>query len=311
MSGSRWEHYRFTGKYEFSYEMMRFLVAYGDGALNANDPQTRKCASIAERKGCYNPTLTNSFGYMTNEGYEAWQDAQYLQAKLHRWWRQNDKDVTNWKPSRMDEIVPLGTIPGYSVRVLRYLFELLPKDEQKAHTHLEDVKETVYTVPYEVIDGTAYGLMAAVRHNMYARTAVEKLIKFGLVDLVTLPKTNPLGRGRAPVGFTISENGKLFHVAKLEEFHPEAVANKRRRLDYERSLIGHSDRHNDIDPDEVFLPRQTKKSGRAQQNSDMSDTSDAPYIPQPRKDSKSVAEVAKGDPTDIVGGENLRELFGG
>lgn len=327
--------------YHLSFEMMDFLVRYARGGYNGSDLDKR-CYKIATRKGCYKEILISPFGPFTPAGEIALHNARILDGKLKRYYERIRRVwLTPDTVQHMDEIVPYGSIPGYATRMLRFLAELrLP--EIPASPVPMPVAWHMATVELE---GDHYILMGSIRNNMYARNAADTLLKFGLTELVSLPKSeHSQGKGRAPVGIKLTEIGSKFFASYQAKFDPGTVFTN--RLAAERAVLmgdtapiatsspqSNSLRHAaveviyDNDPRSIvgetnpFAPVETRYDPTAP-----IETTETPETAEPDEDqltspdfedqlstggqSAKTSSRRVSESSDVVAGEDLRELFG-
>jgi hypothetical protein len=272
-----------SGKYELSFEMVMFLIRYAGGVWTGTQTDLR-CHKIATRKGAYKDVLINKFDMLTEEGIEAVQDARIIRFMVDAYKSQHQlplikDDLSGVKT--MEDIIPYGRVPLYSFKLYRLLWDALPADLKGNFGALQGPPSN-WRLPIFLIDNKPTIPIANVKNNMYLRLASETLIKFGLVDLVFLPKDDyKPGKGRRPLGFQLNETGLKFYHNYLETFDVKTkhdiVAKKKIQ-----AYIADSAYPEDADKFEMPKPKLTAMS-------DLSDSTSS----------------------DVVDGEDLRELFGG
>lgn len=265
-----------SGDWELSYEFMKFVKNLYDGRYTEEDWEKR-CVKIALRRSSYNPPILNDFAILSESGAGMMSDVRYLYAVTNRY-----ADQTGHFPrdpqeaTKMDEIILYGKLSTYSLRMLRSLWDA--DETQASHTKPVTANSLAlrWTYDIDLIEGKNYILMAKIRNNVKIRTAAETLIKFGLLEVFDLPRTNDSQRGRPPVGAAITDLGKKFCVDFMHRFDPRTMY-----LDE----IARSTPHDD---DTAIY---------------------APSVPAQTAKKPTRAQV---DPSDIdpETGENLRELFG-
>lgn len=225
--GSIYAEQRISGKYDFSFEMVEFLANLSRGKVDWKSDTAKRCLKVATRKGCYSDPLLNPLGIFTEAGEEAAHDAKIIQGRIVRYCYVNKFDLPSVDQTQtMDEIVVYGNVTLHGIRLLQSLWDILPNDKKLGDGNY--IPPMPYNWQLETIDldGDMYMLMSSTRNNPYIRKAVDNLVKFGLVDLLNLPK-HPVtkGKGRAPVGFCISATGTRFYQNYLETYDPKAKFN--------------------------------------------------------------------------------------
>lgn len=202
--------------FDFSYEMVAFLSRLNTGVDWQSDT-ARRCFKAASRKGCYKEPILHPMGFAAGTtGERAILDAKIIYARLLAWYRYHQTPLPPVDQTQtMDEIVVYGNISTYSLRMLQLVWTYAKPDE---HATVPPVTYSWLLKTVDV-DGETFALASSIRSNIHARTAVETLIKFGLVELSTLPKLpEQRGKGRAPVGFRITAAGQRFFSDYLSNF---------------------------------------------------------------------------------------------
>ncbi len=200
-----------SSKWEFSYEFATYWLAFNRGEHDDQNPSHRRCYKIADRRGCYRKPLVHGIGHPTEAGLELHRDVVTMFSRLARWYEQNGKRRPFWEEAlEMDEIVPIGTIPMASVKIMQKLYLALAPDQrkhQKIHSYPTPVE-----LEYTTLNGKNLLLTRCLHNHRVYREAFEALIKFGLVDLSDLPRpVEQMGKGRHPVGACLSETGARFY----------------------------------------------------------------------------------------------------
>lgn len=250
-----------SGSFDFSYEMVMFLSRLNTG-VDWSSQSAKRCLTAAGRKGCYKEPILHPMGFAAGAtGERGILDAKIIQARILVWHRYHGTTLPPVdQTSTMDEIVVYGNLNLYSLRMLQLLWEMSPTKPQ-LNVAVPPVFHNWSLETVDIADET-YVLLSSVRSNMHTRSSVETLVKFGLVDLVTLPKlARQNGRGRAPVGFTITDAGIRFFVDYLSNF---------------------SEHGKFLRDAAASAPNQTS----------------------------DVSPPVESEMSDVVDGENLRELFG-
>lgn len=319
----------FTGRYEMSYEMLNFLLRFNAGNFDVHDNSDTRCFTITKRKSCYNPLLIDGFGLFTEAGKAAAFDAKTLGRLINRLanrpklWHQCGK---------MDEIIPYGRISRYAVQMLQSLWIAHPD-----HGTIDYfLKTPISAIKLETtdIEGDAYILLERVRNNMSLRDAANELIKFGLVNLVNLPKPLNAGRGRPPAGISLTTMGKRFFEDYLAAFDSAVMFQARVRATAPRDSDEEVSYHVEaprISMADVVPYDPTAFPVDASTPSDEHAVPDAPqpvsdvlgHQEVPLQDHQEVPErdvLTKpshesrlpklSDSSDVVDGENLRDIFG-
>lgn len=323
--------------YPLSLEMIDFLVRYDMGSYTDSEAH-RRCFKIGIRKGCYGNRLINDFGFLTETGREALSNAKTLDRRLKHYYERARKTwLTPATAKDMDEIVPFGTMPGFALRMMTYLWEAaLPEDSDNLDNSDQNlkIKKTVpmphnWTISRTAVEGDVYLLMSSIRNNMYARQAADVCLKFGLIDLVPLPKAlHSQGRGRAPLGITLSPAGNRFYESYLEAFDPQRKFQQYVKTSYRAA---HPEEFGDVPvparPTATSTP--TASSGYYSLRDSVESVEYEVYGPSPdynptaepdvqdqitSQDQPEPAHQSQKGPVsdlpDIVDGENLRDLFG-
>lgn len=203
-------------RFDFSYEMVVFLSRLNTGVDWQSD-WAKRCLTAASRKSCYKEPILHPMGFAAGEtGERGIQDAKIIYARILAWHRYHGTPPPPVdQTTTMDEIVAYGNVSLYSLRMLQLLW-MQAKPEEYASIPPISYSWNLQTVD---VDGETFNLMASVRNNIHTRSAVETLVKFGLVELATLPKLpEQRGKGRAPVGFRVSAAGIRFFTDYLNNF---------------------------------------------------------------------------------------------
>lgn len=246
--GSMYAERTISGKYDLSGEMMNFLAGLDRGQVDWKTDTAKRCLKIVSRKGCYLEPLLTPLGFPSPAGEEAILDAKIIQARIMIF-----HNVHGTRPGTdMDEIITFGNIPMYSLRLLQLLWDLAPAGRKPLDDNGMPPVPYLWRIETTTVDGENYMLMSSVRQNIHIRRAVDVLVKFGLADLVNLPKPEGnAGKGRAPVGFHISDNGIRFFTKYLEEYDPTTRYRVRMNEPAPEWFGGVKDVNEEDPPDEV------------------------------------------------------------
>lgn len=265
---------QFSPTYQFSWEMVFMLNQLYGGKFDLDNPGSVRAFKAAQRKQCYKDPLINAVGVLTAAGHEATRNARILYQRI--WEFSGDRMP---EPNTIDEIIVFGSLHLRSVGLLDLLWSLLPEEEQTLPDKYIPTlpRPRLWRIDTAEVEGRQYVLPGSYRNNARAREATEALIKFGLVDMVHLPAQ---GRGRPFVGLTLSEPGKLFYIDYRTKFDPSLPFKKAISTPPPVDIYG--DEGSGYVPDTSTLTAGDLFGSR---------TGD--------------------DESDIVDGENLRELFGG
>jgi hypothetical protein len=214
---------RLSGRYEFSLEMCEFLWAVYEGEFDSDNTVHLKCLKIASRKSCYNPPLyLDGFAAMSDIGYDSAIDARIIRHFATELERKGKLPFGGSRvATRMDHIIPWGTLTPQAIRMLNVLWKLAPEEQKPDFKYAKPVYPETWHEKTVVQDGTNFLLLSSIRSNTYARLAAENLIKFGLVDLTTIiPKDDEKRtKGRLPVGICISPTGIRFYTDYLKTYN--------------------------------------------------------------------------------------------
>jgi hypothetical protein len=211
---------------EYSAEFARFLNRTGLGYLPQPDPSDRRSFFIANRKSAYGASLVSELGYLTPIGQEYYQDIKRIYQLLTLHMQEtgeklpNPADTENLENiTQMDRIILKGKLTPRSLKYLRIIANLnTPTDPLQPSQPIFDeaIAENVIRHAGERVLLTAY---LRVRPN--ERLGLEQLIKFGLVDLLKLPKpTENRNRGRNPIAAKITPIGAKFYALWEDKFNP-------------------------------------------------------------------------------------------
>lgn len=236
-----WVHNHLSGEFEFSYEFCWFLRGWAVGApREVTDPYIVRNFTVATRKGCYRPTLIDLLGHCSERGQKALEEAVAILDTIRDFYHDiqaNAPDIR--KPEEfegMDEIVPYGMMKLSSIRMLTQFFTLTNQDVTKEHAiDIVPIPSDLEFPQYEFVPKGATEpvkcLLIGVLHRMpKTRPNFEKLLQFGLVELVSIPKfDHQKGRGRAPVGAKLTNMGERFYRLYLDKMDP--VVSKQREWD--------------------------------------------------------------------------------
>src|SRR6266487_1609510 len=287
------EQKEISGKFDFSLEMCRFLPELASGKFAESNYSHQKCLDAISRRGCYQDPILNEFYTFTESGVLALEDAKLIWNKMVRYYQDTEKRwIESTEGKTMDEIVPYGRIPSKALFILRHLYNITVPENSSItlptstieYTHLEAIQSET---------GRQIVLMSSVRNNWRLRDAVNYLIKFGLVDIITFARSaHSMGKGRPPVGFAISPQGTRFFDDYLSTYDQARIAKNRRNQQMEdhQRVWGQENAH------------------EVQQ--DKTDDEDIPPLTLPPTPTPTPIPYDLDKPSDLVDGEDLRKLFG-
>lgn len=210
-----------SGNFDFSFEFTLFLYQYNNGKWDFESDTYKRCINIQKRKGCYGLPLFDAFQLLTEHGELVWQDAKSLHNRFTRYF--NGKHgfyPTLDNISKMDEIILYGSLPPESIVFLDLCWQIAPQEQKtlKQSTQLRKIPN----VTLAEVDGRMGYEMSSLRGNWHYRTYSEPLLKFGLLDMVQLPKkASQKGKGRSPIALCITPLGIKFYEDYLMTFDPQ------------------------------------------------------------------------------------------
>jgi hypothetical protein len=228
-----WVHNNLSGEFEFSFEFASFLFSWGLNAIETVNPYVAKNSLVATRRGCYNPILIDSIGALTDQGKKAYTEARLSIIAIREFYQECGAPMTNHEDPNtfqgMDEIIIYGAIPLKCTRILNqaYKLEHTKKDAVLISDRSWDVKFDVTEIlPKDAQEPKKYLNLNVLRRHPKMRPDFEKLVKYGLIELTNLPKhDHQRGRGRAPVGASVTPLGKRFYDLFLDKLDPMLVKN--------------------------------------------------------------------------------------
>lgn len=317
----------FSGKYEFSLEMTEFLWAVYEGDFDRNSDSHLRSLEVAGRLSCYNPQLFYpSMGAFSEFGYDAAIDARILRDALLKIY---GLDFKSKNASKMDQIIPWGNLSTQAIKMLLHLWEMTLDADKPPLDYIKPVNVANWRTEVIEYDGHVYLAARSIRSNSYARNAAENLIKFGLVSLTKMHKSEASkGRGRAPIGLALTDLGKMFFVDYANTYNL-ATSAQTWQARSERDFIAYRDAapgikewmsgKNPIATRKVPIPIVDDFADDHDHGSNVdldADSPDAPRVIPPENDYTRNIPGSTGlsnttDSSDVSEGENLRDLFGG
>jgi hypothetical protein len=235
--GTGWISDNLSGEFDFSTEFCRFLIGWSVGApRDKTDPYILRNFTIATRKGCYRPVLIDPLGHLTERGQKALEEARAIIEAIRDFYYDIEAHPPQiQKPEEfqgMDEILPYGMMKLESIRMLTQFFNLSGEPVDPDAVDVVPLPSDLEFPPYEFVPNGANEpvkcLLIGVLHSMpKTRPNFEKLLQYGLVELVTVPKfSHQKGRGRAPVGAKLTNMGKRFYQLYLDKMDPRIAKSR-------------------------------------------------------------------------------------
>lgn len=213
-------------EFEMSYEFAEFITGWSLGRIGRTPFHTRNFR-IAQRKSCYPKPLMNSLGMLTPDGETVLARAQQYLKQIAAYYESigvSRSDIPTWEQSdTMDTIVLAGMLETKNIIFLKTLYNhLFPMVEVTLETtHLDYQMPNDIEFEFREYKGTSYMLTGPLREVPHKRLAFELLVKWGLVELESLPKLDiQRGKGRAPVGATLTQQGIKFYRDYLNRYDP-------------------------------------------------------------------------------------------
>jgi hypothetical protein len=222
-------------EHQMSLEFATFLKKWEQGDVGRTEFHMRNF-KIATRKGCYPEPLLDQLGIFTEAGLRVLARAKSLLEQVTRYYQSMGLSISavpTWEDAAsMDTILLAGQITHRNLTFLKTLHNhAFPVDFGK-FTMLSMEMPVDIQFQFYKYNGISYLLTGALRNLPHRRKDFELLVKYGLVDLTNLPK--PLerkGRGRAPVGATLTVAGVRFFEHFLDLNDPGRVAARQRTED--------------------------------------------------------------------------------
>lgn len=225
---------QYPKEFEMSHEFAEFITGWALGRVGKTPFHVRNY-NIAQRKSCYPKPLMSSLGILTEEGERVLARAQQYMKQITLYYESigvGRADIPTWEQSdTMDTIVLAGMIEGKNIIFLKTIYNrLYPSKELNLETaHLDLEMPGDLDFEYREIDGREYMLTSPLRAYPHKRKDFELLVKLGLLELRSLPKLyTQRGKGRAPVGATLTPQGRKFYQDYLERYDPLRIAARKR-----------------------------------------------------------------------------------
>lgn len=217
-------------EFRMSYEFADFITGWALGRIGRTPFHVRNFR-IAQRKSCYPLPLMNALGLFTPEGEKVLARAQQFMKQIANYYESIGvarSDVPLWdQVDTMDTIVLAGLFETKNIIFLKTMYNrLYPlKEVNLETTHLDYEMPNDVEFEFTEHNDTTYMLTAPLRAVPHKRIAFELLVKFGLVELESLPKPiSQKGKGRAPVGATLTQQGIKFYRDYLNRYDPMRIA---------------------------------------------------------------------------------------
>lgn len=210
-----------------SYEFATWITGWERGVIGKDAFHTRNF-KIARRKSCYPQPLMNELGMFTDAGKTVLARAQSYMAQIRMYYESvgiaSVADIPKWNEvTDMDRIVLAGLIETKHIVFLRALYSRQHTDKS-IFTHMGQGMPGELEFEFTEHNGIPYMTTGAMRNFPNRRKHFEYLVKLGLVELHNLPKTIlQNGRGKAPIGVLLSEQGRKFFEDYLEQYDPLTV----------------------------------------------------------------------------------------
>lgn len=218
---------------QYSAEFARFINRTGLGYLPHRTDTDRRCFKIANRKSAYGGVLVSELGFLTPLGQEYYSDIKRIYQLLTLNMQETGEKLPNPTDSavldqttQMDRLILKGVLSPRAMKYLRIMAGLT-KGPINADVAVlpgngtpmlldDDLYENVISYQGEQVLTTAF-----MRTRPNERMAFEQLVKFGLVDLLSLPKDpEKRNRGRNPIAAKITAIGAKFYALWEQKFDP-------------------------------------------------------------------------------------------
>lgn len=213
----------------YSAEFARFINRTGLGYQPQRTDTDRRCFKIANRKSAYGGVLVSELGYLTPLGQEYYHDIKQIYQQLTLLMHETGEKLPNPTDSevlantnQMDRLILKGVLSPRSVKYLRIMASLADPpnvNDPTANQPVlldEDLFDNVLSYQGDQVLSTGF---LRVRPN--ERIAFEQLVKYGFVDLLSLPKPpEKRNRGRNPIAAKITPIGAKFYALWVQKFDP-------------------------------------------------------------------------------------------
>lgn len=225
-------------EFRMSYEFADFLTGWALGRIGRTPFHVRNFR-IAQRKSCYPRPLMNALGLFTEDGQRVLARAQQYMKQIVAFYESIGvarSDVPTWEQAdTMDTIMLAGMFETKNIVFLKTMYNrMYPlKEISLETTHLDYEMPNDVEFEFREHEGTTYMLTSPLRAVPHKRIAFELLVKYGLVDLQALPKPyDQKGKGRAPMGATLTQQGVKFYQDYLNRYDPMRIAKLERERVY-------------------------------------------------------------------------------
>lgn len=221
--------------FQMSYEFATFLFRWDQGDYGPSEFHTRNFR-IAQRRSCYPTQLMNRLGVFTEEGEKVVAKAKSYLAQIRRHYEALGSGVSSiptWDQCyQMDQIALALQLESKHITFLKTIYnKMFPEGDVPTQFGATLPDETNFK--FRTHNGKLYMMTNALRDYSERRKDFEVLVKFGLVALDILPKPfETHGRGRAPVGAFLTENGKRF----FEDFHVRYDPQVKKQIELHRMM---------------------------------------------------------------------------
>jgi len=224
--------------FQMSYEFADFITGWKLGRIGKTKFHRRNF-KIAQRKSCFPKPLMNTLGMLTEDGEAVHARAQQYMRQIALYYESIGvarSDIPTWEQAdTMDTIVLAGLFEAKNLIFLKTIYNKVhPLTEITLDTtHLDYEMPNDIEFDFREYNDTVYMVTSPLRAVPHKRAAFELLVKWGLVELENLPKLyNQMGKGRSPVGATLSAQGKKFYQDYLNRYDPIRVAKLERDREY-------------------------------------------------------------------------------
>lgn len=208
---------------QMSYEFAIFLTRWNMGDFGPSEFHTRNFY-IAQRKSCYSQPLMNQFGVFTAAGLSVLEKAKAYISLCRRYWQSLDAPMPGWHEAHsMDTILLAAPLMLRHVSYLKTLYNHEnPETGVPTQFGARMPNELVYE--FRTYNGREHLMTGILRPYPQRRKDFEVMVKYGLIGLEKLPKlpTNN-GKGRAPIGAYLSEQGRKFYEDFRIRFDPQVI----------------------------------------------------------------------------------------
>lgn len=207
---------------ELSLENILFYKDYAFGGLVMEKDYYDRQLQAGQRKCGRSDVLIDKMGILTFLGRVATDDSNILFRSIRS---HNGVAPTLENAYRMDEIVVSAVLNNYALRLLQFLFDILPVTQKEGFD--ADIKNGFVAPLEKGYDDQLLVPSKYIRNNAGCRAAMEKLVGFGLVQIFPIgwdELTQNPRRGRQAIGYAITEPGRRFFIDFVATYHPKIQA---------------------------------------------------------------------------------------